>query len=207
MKSLSEKFVPFEGERLIEWFSDLTVLWHDAAPIEPQDRFTPKGLTQWVHFNNFILWHQEDEARRSDVQDKKIVECKRIIDHHNQLRNDGIEQIDIWIDNVMSAAGIAPGNSVEINSETPGSIIDRLSIISLKIFHMEEQLIRNDVEKTHKEKSELRLSILREQRVDLATALDKLILDLRREKKKHKVYRQFKMYNDPQFNPALYKKK
>jgi len=207
LKSLSEIFTPFQGERLVEWFSDLIALWHETGPIEPSDRFTPIGMTQWVHYHNFILWHQEDEARRKDVTDKDIAECKRTIDRHNQLRNDGIEQIDVWIDNVLKTAGINPDDNVEVNSETPGSIIDRLSILSLKIYHMAEQTMRDDVSQEHKELSELRLSILQEQRDDLVKALNKLILDLRMAKKRHKVYRQFKMYNDPRFNPALYKRR
>jgi len=207
LKSLSEIFAPFQGDRLVEWFSDLTVLWHDTGPIEPKDRFTPKGMTQWVHYNNFILWHQEDEARRQDVTDRDIADCKRIIDKHNQMRNDGIEQIDIWIDSVLSTAGINPPENAELNSETPGSIIDRLSILSLKIFHMREQAQRKDVDEEHREVSQIRLGVLLEQQNDLARALDKLFMDLRTTKKRHKVYRQFKMYNDPRFNPALYRSK
>jgi hypothetical protein len=148
----------------------------------------------------------EDEVRRSDVPVNKIVECKRLIDKHNQQRNDTVERIDIWIDNVLKSANIEPDNSVEMNSETPGSIIDRLSIVCLKIYHMNEQLERNDVDSEHKKIAKLRTGILMEQRDDLAHALDKLILDLRQAHKRHKIYHQFKMYNDPRFNPSLHKK-
>ena len=207
MKTLSENLRPFAGDRLIEWFNDLTVLWHDAVPIEPTDRFTPKGITQWVHFHNYILWHHEDEVRREDLTDSEVVKQKRIIDRHNQLRNDGVEQIDIWIDNLLSTTGINPPEDAEVNSETPGNIIDRLSILILKIFHLEEEAKRNDVDAEHEHEANIRLEILKEQSNDLAKALDKLFLDLRRGRKKHKVYRQFKMYNDPRFNPAVYKNK
>jgi hypothetical protein len=207
LKSLKEILSPFDSERLAEWFYDLTVLWHDAVPIEPVERFTPKGMTQWVHYQNYILWHEEDEVRRKDLPDAEIVRCKRAIDRNNQVRSESIEQIDIWIDSVLKTAGINPAGDAEINSESPGSIIDRLSILSLKIFHMEEETRRKDVGDEHIKESSARLSILREQRSDLAKALDVLFLDLMAGKKRHKVYRQMKMYNDPRFNPAIYKNK
>ncbi len=206
MASLSEILVPFQGKNLVEWFDDLTVLWHETGPIEPDDHLSPKGMTRWIHYNNFVLWHYEDEARREDVPDSEIAKCKRAIDKRNQQRNDGIEQLDIWIDNALTAAGIQAPQDAEINSETPGSIIDRLSILSLKIFHMEEEARREDAEESHRTLCQLRAKILTEQRNDLVHAIDRLFLDLRLTKKRHKVYRQFKMYNDPRFNPALYKK-
>jgi len=202
--SLTDIFAPFSGMSLIEWFEDLTQLWHETGPIPPDDRLSPKGMTQALHYHNYWLWHQEDEARRTDVADKAIAAAKRAIDLHNQQRNDGIETIDLWIDNVLNAAGINPGGDVELNSETPGSMIDRLSILSLKIFHMDEQAQREDLSPDLKELCEIRGNVLREQRQDLAVALDKLFLELRQVRKRHKVYRQYKMYNDPRFNPAIY---
>jgi hypothetical protein len=204
VNSLSEIFAPFKSENLIEWFDDLVTLWHETGPIEPEDHHSPKGMFQWVHYHNFKLWHSEDQARRTDLEPEKIVACKRKIDHHNQLRNDGIEQIDVWIDNVLKTAEIDPDDSVEINSETPGSIIDRLSILTLKIYHMEEQTRRQDIDRSHLELCQMRCQILLQQRQDLGVAFDKLMLDLRQVKKKHKIYRQYKMYNDPMFNPGLY---
>ena len=206
MSSLTKILSPFRGERIIEWYSDLTDLWHStAAPVVSEDHNSPKGMTQWIHFNNFLLWHLEDDARRYDVSAEEIMKTKRAIDKHNQNRNDVIESIDIWIDNVLKTSGIKPDDDVEMNSETPGSIIDRLSILSLKIYHMDEQIQRHDVGKEHQDVARDRLAILMEQRQDLSAALDKLILDLRQTHKRHKVYRQFKMYNDPNFNPAIYK--
>ncbi|MBN2356074.1 DUF4254 domain-containing protein [candidate division KSB1 bacterium] len=207
MTSLTTILAPLSGNNLIEWYSDLTSLWHETGPIPPEDPLTPKGMTQWIHFHNYSLWHHEDEARRTDVPDKHIADAKHAIDRHNQQRSDGIEKLDIWIDNVLHTAGIEPEEEVEFNSETPGSIIDRLSILSLKIYHMDEQIERSDLSKELNELCTLRANILREQRDDLAKALDKLFLDLRQVKKRHKVYRQFKMYNDPRFNPAIYKNK
>lgn len=205
MSSLSLIFSPFKSDNLVEWFMDLTRLWHETGAIPPEDAFTSKGMTQWLHYHNFSLWHLEDEARRTDVEDVEIVKIKRTIDKHNQLRNDGVEQIDIWIDNALDTAGIKPEESVESNSETPASIIDRLSILCLKIYHLQEQTERQDLSKEEIDFCALRLGILLEQREELAKALDKLFLDLRQANKKHKVYRQFKLYNDSRFNPAIYK--
>jgi hypothetical protein len=204
VSSLTDIFAPFEGNALVEWFEDLTELWHETGPIPPDDRLAPRGMSQSIHYHNYWLWHQEDEARRTDVPDQDIAAAKRAIDKHNQLRNDGIETIDLWIDNVLNAAGINPGPEIELNSETPGSMVDRLSILSLKIFHMEEQALREDLLPDLQELCVLRANVLREQRQDLALALDKLFLDLRQVHKRHKVYRQYKMYNDPRFNPAIY---
>ena len=206
MSSLKEIFNPLSGERLKEWFADLTTLWHNAAPIEPEDHYSPKGMTQWIHYNNFLLWHLEDEARCKTAKDEVIAKCKRAIDKHNQLRNDAIEHVDIWLENALSSAGITAPPEVEINSETPGAIIDRLSIICLKIFHMSEEAERDDADKEHRKNAEQRLAVLSEQRDILAASLDKLLLDLRMVKKRHKIYRQYKMYNDPKYNPVLYKK-
>jgi hypothetical protein len=195
------------GDDVIEWFTDLVSLWHDIGPTRPDDKHSPKGMFQWLIYNNYKLWHLEDQARRRDLPAEKIVETKRMIDNHNQQRNDAIERIDLWIDNVLKTADILPEPKVEINSETPGSIIDRLSILILKIYHMGEQIQRSDVDSTHIEISRYRLAILKEQLSDLKNALDKLVLDLRQAKKRHKIYRQFKMYNDPKFNPLLNEKK
>lgn len=207
MTSLSTILAPLEGINLIEWFADLTSLWHEMGPISPEDHMSPRGITQWIHYHNFERWHHEDELRRTDLSASQLVDAKRAIDNHNQLRHDGVEQIDIWIDNVLNNAGINPEEDVEYNSETPGIIIDRLSILSLKIFHMDEQIDQHKLNKELLELCKLRSSVLHEQRNNLAIALDKLFLDLRQVRKRHKVYRQFNMYNDPRFNPALYKTK
>jgi hypothetical protein len=207
LHSLSNTFSPFTGDNITEWFMDLTELWHETGAIPPDDAFTPKGMLQWIHYHNYSLWHLEDDARRTDLDDAEIVRIKRTIDKHNQQRNDGVEQIDIWIDNVLSTAGIKPEADVEGNSEPPGYIIDRLSILCLKIYHMQEQADRKDLGMDEIEFCSFRTRILSEQRNDLAKALDKLILDLRQANKKHKLYRQFKLYNDPRFNPSLYNRR
>ncbi|RPI01342.1 MAG: DUF4254 domain-containing protein [Calditrichaeota bacterium] len=207
MHSLSEVLSPFRGERLIEWFSDLTELWHDTAPIKPKDISSPHGLTQWMHYKNYEIWHLKDKMRRPDTPNEEVVECERLVDHYNRNRMKAIEQLDIWIENVLMNANIRPGHEIEVNSETPGSIIDRLSIVVLKIFHLQEHDNNSVSDSELKKQIELRLKILEEQKTDLAYALDKLLLDLRQAKKRHKVYRQFKIYNDPSFHPEEYNHK
>ncbi len=201
MASLSELLKPFSGERLTEWFSDLTALWHDTAPIRPNYTTSPKGLTQWIHYKNYIVWHLEEKVRNDDITDAEILEAERTIDLHNLKRLAAIEQIDIWLDNVLKSAGLSPGDDVDVNSETPGSIIDRLSILTLKIYHLREHLDSDRLSEQARNNFNIRLLVLEEQYSDLTKALDKLLLDLRQAKKRHKVYRQFKIYNDPNFHP------
>jgi hypothetical protein len=202
--SLSEVLSPFSGSRLCEWFSDLSELWHDTSPIKPNDSTSPHGLTQWIHYKNFVVWHLEEQVRRKGVKPKEIVEMEQTIDRHNLKRLEAIEQIDIWIENVLNTAGIHPDKEIEVNSETPGSIVDRLSILTLKIFHLNEHLLNAHISEEQRQLPALRKSILEEQRADLANAMDKLLLDLRQVKKRHQVYRQYKIYNDPSFHPEQF---
>ncbi len=204
MASLSELLTPFSGARLIEWFNDLTDLWHDTAPIKPKDISSPQGLTQWVHYKNFVMWHLEEYVRENKRSEKEIVEAEKNIDVHNVKRLAAIEQIDIWIDNVLQSAGVVPNGDAGVNSETPGSIVDRMSILVLKIFHMQDHLSSDSLSETDRKNLSLRMRILEEQRDDLSRAMDQLLLDLRMAKKRHKVYRQFKIYNDPSFHPEVY---
>ena len=155
---------------------------------------------------NFTLWHLEDEARRKDVKDSYIASIKRKIDGQNQMRNDFIENIDSEI--IKHLPRLTEKQEVElpVNSETPGSIIDRLCIGSLKIYHMREQLSRQDVEEAHIQSCRQKLHVLQLQKKDLGQALDILLDELKEMKKQLKVYRQFKMYNDPELNPMLYEK-
>ena len=201
LAALSELLQPFSGTRLVEWFSDLTALCHDAAPIKPNDIESPKGLTQWIHYKNYIVWHLEEYVRKDEATESEILEAEKTIDMHSLKRLAAIEQIDIWLDNVLKSAGISLGGDAPVNSETPGSIIDRLSIITLKIFHIREHLEADDLSQKTRRNLDIRLSVLQEQYADLARALDILLLDLRQAKKRHKVYRQFKIYNDPSFQP------
>ena len=200
LTSVHQLLAPFGGKELIEWFTDLTDLWRDTSPIKPKDISSPKGLTQWVHYKNFVVWHLEEYIRKPDVSAEESVKVNKTIDLHNTRRLEAIEQIDIWMENVLQSAGIAPDKDLEANSETPGSIIDRLSILTLKINHMMEQLAKAGTKKDKRSDLELRIHVIEDQRSDLAAALDRLLLDLCQAKKRHVVYRQFKIYNDPSFH-------
>ncbi|WP_158788438.1 DUF4254 domain-containing protein [Granulicella sp. L46] len=161
----------------------------------PSSPFEQVVLDQ--HRANYDLWHREDEARDPDASDATIVQVKHDIDRLNQLRNDLAEQIDIALLELSPDSSAAP-----LHSESPGLIIDRLSILALKIFHTEEQLHRSTPDHQHRNQS--RLAVLNEQRTDLATCLDILWSDVLAGRRRFKLYRQLKMYNDPTLNPVLY---
>ena len=151
------------------------------------------------HRCNVALWDEEDQARRRDVPDSAIVASKRLIDGHNQRRNDAVERID----ELVLAALPSPPDSARLHSETVGAMIDRLSILGLKIYHMDLQTRRVDAEAAHRELCSRRLARLREQRGDLGWCLDELLKGCAAGVLRFKVYRQFKMYNDARFSASL----
>jgi hypothetical protein len=153
---------------------------------------------------NFKLWHEEDIARIRDIDPMRIVEAKRNIDQYNQARNNAMEKIDEWILSYLELANVQSAD--KLHSETPGMMIDRLSIMQLKRYHMEEETLRLDASAEHKSKCLARVNVLNEQIADLSNCLVDILEQLESGKLKFKVYRQFKMYNDPSLNPQLYKK-
>jgi hypothetical protein len=179
-----------------------TQVWHGAGSGAPTDAFMT--LVQDEHRRNFDLWHEEDKARAPDASDASIATVKRSIDKFNQQRNDLIEKLDDHLLGWLKAKNAKPAPHAPWNSETPGSVIDRLSILSLKVFHMREQAERLDAKPEHIQKCRDRLKTLTQQHADLTAALQFLIEDLFAGRKTMKVYRQFKMYNDPDSNPAIY---
>ncbi|MGM9483785.1 DUF4254 domain-containing protein [Roseateles sp. NT4] len=189
---------------------------HDAALGAPPFAAEATDVRGWVavnHFHNRSLWAQEDLARRTQAPDAEIVANKRAIDRHNQARNDAVERIDEFL---LSALGLvdpatltgalprstAPAGA-RLNSETAGSMLDRISILGLKIAAMREQTLRTDVDDAHRKACAQRLERLMQQRADLGRCYDELLADARAGRAYFKVYRQFKMYNDPRLNPAL----
>jgi len=154
------------------------------------------------HRHNGLLWAEEDLARRRNVPDAEIAANKRAIDGHNQKRNDAIERIDEMLLHFLDSA--RPKPDARLNSETAGAMIDRLSILSLKIRAMRLQTERKDVDQAHLDACRQKLARLAEQRADLAGCLDRLLAEAARGESYFKVYRQFKMYNDPKLNPAVY---
>ena len=182
------------------------VEFHDyvlAAPGQPA-RFK-EGVWAAIeanHWHNGSLWEQEDLARRRNVPDSEIASNKRAIDARNQKRNDAIEKIDEAL--LGSLEEITRTRKAKQHSETAGAMIDRLSILSLKIRAMRAQTERGDVDQAHLDACTSKLNLLLQQRSDLAACLDRLLAEASRGETFFKVYRQFKMYNDPKLNPAVY---
>lgn len=184
---------------------------HDRMLGQPAGRAgcneTEGGNTFWAavernHHFNTLLWEEEDQARRHDVPADAIAENKRAIDRYNQSRNDAVEEMDEHL--LRSLAAIKPLPSSRLNSETAGAMIDRLSILSLKIFHMKKQTERRDVDEAHTARCHEKLQRLQEQRCDLQFCLDRLLRETQEGRAHFKIYRQYKMYNDPALNPYLH---
>src|SRR5262249_53604081 len=153
-----------------------------------------------------LLWHEEDIARSPDVGDARVAQVKRNIDRYNQLRNDWIEKLDDYLLQELHNRGVEAASDARMNTETPGSAIDRLSILAPRLYHMQEQADRPDGVDEHRRKAANRLVILQQQHHDLSQSLAELFLDLAVGKKRLQLYRQFKMYNDPTLNPYLYRR-
>ncbi len=190
--------------------------WHQVEPDADDSASagrTPEGpsldglrvLVRAEHLVNFRLWHVEDEARRTDVDDAAIARCKRRIDGLNQTRNDLIERVDACLVDLLEPS--LPATAARHNTETVGNALDRLSILALKAFHMDEQARRDDASEEHRRSCRGRLEVLMDQRVHLARAVAELLADYAAGAKRPLVYRQFKMYNDPSLNPQLYGRK
>jgi hypothetical protein len=163
------------------------------------------GAWRWIEANhrcNNLLWDEEDLARRRDVPDAAIAANKRAIDGYNQKRNDAIERIDEVL--LARVGEVVPRAGAWHNSETAGSMIDRLSILALKLFHMEEQTRRGDATAEHLAACREKLARLALQRDDLGRCLDTLLARAAAGEAFWRIYRQFKMYTDPALNPQLY---
>ena len=151
-----------------------------------------------------VQWHLEDIIRDPDIDPVEALKIKRRIDKSNQDRTDMVEDIDTYCRELYH--GIKPFPDATINTESPAWAIDRLSILALKIWHMQEQTERADADPTHIAICHGKLEVLKEQQKDLSLAIDQLLDDIVSGRKYMKVYRQMKMYNDPDTNPVLYKK-
>ena len=179
--------------------TELTARWHQSAPAVGGDGFM--RLLEENHLRNFSLWHEEDVARRDDLGFEAVYRAKRNIDRFNQERNNFAEEMD-----KVLVAGLQPREAgCPRNSETPGMMIDRLSILALKEFHMHEETVRTDASTEHRARCAEKLARIRRQRDDLATCLAELLADVAAGRRTFSVYFQFKMYNDPALNPQLYR--
>ena len=159
-------------------------------------------LKCWI---DTVQWHLEDIIRDPHINPQDALSMKRRIDRSNQDRTDLVEDIDSYFRQTYS--NVKPLPDARLNTESPAWAVDRLSILALKIYHMREQVERQDASDEHRAKCQAKLNVLLEQQVDLSTAIDQLLEDIEQGRKYMKVYRQMKMYNDPSTNPVLYNKK
>lgn len=190
----------FDTNEIAGLQTDLTARWHEETPATAGEGFL--RLVQENHLRNFNLWHEEDVARRDDLGSERVHQAKRAIDRFNQERNNFIEEMDKVLAEVLKPAE----SGVPRNSETPGMIIDRLSILALKEYHMREEAERADASDEHRENCGVKLARIRRQRSDLLECLTELLDEVRAGRRTFAVYYQFKMYNDPALNPQLYRK-
>ena len=178
--------------------TELTARWHLTPPTATGAGFI--RLLEENHLRNFSLWHEEDVARRDDLGFEAVYRSKRAIDRFNQERNNFAEEMDKAIVATLSTAE----SGCPRTSETPGMMIDRLSILALKEFHMREETERAGASEEHKKKCAEKLARIRRQRSDLTGCLADLFADVAAKRRTFSVYYQFKMYNDPALNPQLY---
>jgi hypothetical protein len=189
---------------IIELQDYIIAEWHIRPDFCVFDDGTFQSLLAMQHLANVQLWHAEDKARDTFATDATLSAIKREIDRVNQTRNDLVEQIDQSLLQFLTDRGL-PAPDSPLHSETPGLIIDRLSILALKIFHTLEQIERADTEEAHRQRNRTRLDLLLSQRADLTDCLEILWRQVLSGERRFKLYRQLKMYNDPTLNPVLYK--
>jgi Protein of unknown function (DUF4254) len=205
----ADKIVGLHDQRTLAWHQDR----ENSDGNAPSNKVASNGNPErdWLtavarqHRANFDLWHIEDEARAPRTTDTELAAVKRRVDQTNQLRNDLTEELDRALLSWLQPQNL-PNPNASLHSESPGLIIDRLSILTLKIYHTREEAERADAPSGHAERNRERLAILEEQRSDLASCLDELWQQTLAGSRRFKLYRQLKMYNDPSLNPAIYGK-
>ena len=177
----------------------------DAVQPNPYEEGSFENTLFAKNMVDAVQWHLEDIIRDPEIDPVAALELKRRIDRSNQVRTDMVEQLDSYfLDTYKDVAAL---EGATINTESPAWALDRLSILALKIYHMEAEVARTDASEAHLAKCGAKLAVLREQLVDLTTALDQLLDDIEAGRKYMKVYRQMKMYNDAETNPVLYASK
>ena len=196
-------------EHCIEIFNQAIRDYHikdgvDTPINNPYDRESIENRLYLKCWIDTVQWHFEDIIRDPHIDPIEALNLKRRIDRSNQDRTDLVEQIDTYFRQLYCDVKVL--EDATINTESPAWAIDRLSILALKIYHMKEQAERTDASEEHISKCKSKLDILMEQQVDLGTAIDQLLDDIKAGRKYMKVYRQMKMYNDPATKPVLYKK-
>jgi hypothetical protein len=194
------------AEEITQLHDETTRIWHSAQTAGTNSSHSDAWLERVTrqHRANFDLWHIEDEARTPGATDARLADVKRRIDRTNQLRNDLAEDLDRALLEWLAPQKL-PHEGAALHSESPGLIIDRLSILALKMYHTREEAERGDAPAEHSARNRERFAILEEQRGDLARCLDQLWRETLAGTRRFKLYRQLKMYNDPQLNPAIYR--
>ena len=180
---------------------------YDDITRNPNNPFENKSFEHLLYNKNWIdtvQWHYEDIIRDPDIDPSEGMKLKRLIDSSNQNRTEMVEYIDSYFLNLYSS--VTTRENAKVNTESPAWAIDRLSILILKIYHMEEESNRKDVSEDHRNNCQKKLNVLIEQREDLSESIDQLLIDMSTGIKKMRVYKQMKMYNDESLNPVLYKK-
>ena len=170
----------------------------------PYDKKDFEHLLYEKNWIDAVQWHYEDIIRDPDIDPNEGMSLKRLIDSSNQNRTEMVEYIDSYFLKLYS--NVSPKPDAKVNTESPAWALDRLSILILKIYHMKEESLREDVSEQHRATCNEKLQVLLEQQKDLAESIDQLLEDLSKGEKKMKVYKQMKMYNDETLNPVLYKK-
>ena len=188
----AQSIIAQHNRKIIEWKADSVATTLSGL----------EGLIEQNHAFNYQLWHAEDCARRDDMGPEYVYRAKREIDQCNQQRNNRMEAIDtlLWETLKPSTQKIA-----RVHSETPGMMIDRLSILALKAYHMELQTLRNEVSEEHRKQCKQKLEVILAQQAQLGNCFDEFIEGITAKTTTFRVYHQFKMYNDPTLNPELYK--
>ena len=197
------------SKKAIEIFEKSVNDYHvyDDISRNPNNPFENKSFEHLLYEKNWIdtvQWHYEDIIRDPDIDPSEGMKLKRLIDSSNQNRTEMVEYIDSYFLNLYSS--VTTRENAKVNTESPAWAIDRLSILILKIYHMEEESNRKDVSEDHRNNCKKKLNVLIEQREDLSESIDQLLIDLSTGIKRMRVYKQMKMYNDESLNPVLYKK-
>ncbi|MEZ3589805.1 MAG: DUF4254 domain-containing protein [Muribaculaceae bacterium] len=198
------------ADKCNEIFNQSTLHYHDrddvdAIPVNPYAEGTVDHTLFAKNWIDAMQWHLEDIIRDPEIDPVAALALKRRIDRSNQDRTDMVEQLDTYFRELYK--DVAPAADATINTESPAWALDRLSILALKIYHMEQEVARRDASEAHIAKCRAKLDVLLEQRVDLTSAINRLLDDIAAGRKYMKVYRQMKMYNDPETNPVLYGQK
>lgn len=178
---------------------------HDDVDHVFETPFAAGSLDALLYEKNMVdtvQWHLEDIIRDPNIDPVDALALKRRIDRSNQVRTDMVEYIDSYM--LDKYKDVKPCAEARLNTETPAWAIDRLSILALKIYHMRQETLRDDVDDTHRDACRKKLDTLLTQQVDLSTAIEELLEDIEAGRKYMKTYKQMKMYNDPSLNPVLY---